>query len=44
MRSTTVERGSAEAPSSLFVVVELERSVLTVPDALPPVAGAGALD
>src|SRR2546427_920160 len=36
VRSTTVERGSAEAPSSLFVVVELERSVLTVPDTLPP--------
>src|SRR5881296_4433224 len=41
VRSTTVERGSAEAPSSLFVVVELERSVLTVPDALVPRAGAG---
>src|SRR6059036_1131466 len=41
VRSTTVERGSAEAPSSLFVVVELERSVLTVPDALVPGAGAG---
>src|SRR2546428_9604656 len=53
VRSTTAERGSAEAPSSLFVVVELERSVLTVPDTLPPgmvivpdalVPGAGAGD
>src|SRR5438128_4170511 len=53
VRSTTVERGSAEAPSSLFVVVEFERSVLTVPDTLPPgvvivpdalVPGAGAGD
>src|SRR5256712_12559926 len=51
VRSTTVERGSAEAPSSLCVVVELDRSVLTVPDTLPPgmvivpdavVPGAGA--
>jgi len=33
-----VERGSAEPPSSLFVLLELddERSVVTLPEALPP--------
>jgi len=36
VRSTTVERGSAEPPSSLFVVLELDRSVVTLPDMLPP--------
>src|SRR6266850_4776585 len=61
VRSTTVERGRAEAPSSrrssVFTeleLVELERSVVTLPEALPPgvvtvpdalplAAGAGAL-
>ena len=47
VRSVTAERGSAEAPSSrrssLFTVLELEleRSVLTLPEVLPP--GAGVL-
>src|SRR5213595_659339 len=47
VRSVTAERGSAEAPSSrrssLFTVLELEleRSVLTLPEPLPP--GAGVL-
>ena len=43
VRSVTAERGRAEAPSSLFTVLELEleRSVLTLPEVLPP--GAGAL-
>ena len=47
VRSVTAERGRAEAPSSrrssLFTVVllELERSVLTLPEVLPP--GAGVL-
>lgn len=48
VRSVTAERGRAEAPSSrrssLFTVVlelELERSELTLPEVLPP--GAGAL-
>src|SRR6267143_3516402 len=36
VRSTTVERGSAEPPPSLFVVLELDRSVVTLPDMLPP--------
>ena len=37
VRSVTADRGRAE-PSSLFVVLvlELERSVLTLPEALPP--------
>ena len=45
VRSVTAERGSAEAPSSrrssLFTVLELEleRSVLTLPEVLPPGAG-----
>src|SRR5438309_8112851 len=57
VRSTTVERGRAEAPSSrrssVFTELELlERSVVTLPEALPPgvvtvplplAAGAGAL-
>src|SRR6267378_3159196 len=61
VRSTTVERGRAEAPSSrrssVFTeleLLELERSVVTLPEALPPgvvtgpdalplAAGAGAL-
>src|SRR6266446_4990177 len=59
VRSTTVERGRAEAPSSrrssVFTELELlERSVVTLPGALPPgvvtvpdalplAAGAGAL-
>lgn len=47
VRSVTAERGRAEAPSSrrssLFTVLELEveRSVLTLPEVLPP--GAGVL-
>jgi hypothetical protein len=44
VRSVTADRGRAEAPSSLFVVLlvlELERSELTLPDVLPP--GAGVL-
>src|SRR6266550_4431468 len=47
VRSVTTERGSAEAPSSrrspLFIVLELEleRSVLTLPEVPPP--GAGVL-
>ena len=44
VRSLTAERGRAEAPSSLFVVMvelELERSELTLPEVLPP--GAGVL-
>ena len=46
VRSVTAERGSAEAPSSrrssLFtVLLELERSLLTLPEVLPP--GAGVL-
>src|SRR5260370_18978287 len=43
VRSTTVERGRAEAPSSrrssVFTeleLLELERSVVTLPEALPP--------
>src|SRR5947209_18925387 len=41
VRSTTVERGRAEAPSSrrssVFTELELlERSVVTLPEALPP--------
>ena len=41
VRSVTAERGRAEAPSSLFTVLELEleRSVLTLPEVLPPGAG-----
>ena len=44
VRSVTAERGRADAPSSVFVVLlvlELERSELTLPEVLPP--GAGAL-
>ena len=46
VRSVTAERGSAEAPSSrrssLFtVLLELERSLVTLPEVLPP--GAGVL-
>ena len=47
VRSVTAERGRAEVPSSrrssLFTVLELEleRSVLTLPEVLPP--GAGVL-
>src|SRR5438094_7728410 len=44
VRSVTAERGSAEAPSSrrsVLLVLELERSELTLPDVLPP--GAGVL-
>jgi hypothetical protein len=47
VRSVTAERGRAEAPSSrrssVFTVLELEveRSVLTLPEVLPP--GAGVL-
>src|SRR5947208_17007531 len=41
VRSVTAERGRAEAPSSLFTVLELEleRSVLTLAEGLPPGAG-----
>ena len=48
VRSVTAERGRAEAPSSrrsslftVLLVLELERSELTLPDVLPP--GAGVL-
>ena len=45
VRSVTAERGRAEAPSSLFTVLELEleRSVLTLPEVLPPGAGVVTL-
>src|SRR5205814_946667 len=49
VRSTTVERGRAEAPSSrrssVFTELELlERSVVTLPEALPPGVATGFVD